>query len=612
MLLLCFILDLRTLAPSQLTELKQSLLQLSNLYAIAASGRQSDRIGLCYLHKNRVSGVDEVRIAYSPTSTNFNLRGFHRAVNDLPTDGFLPEALENHSASFCCQDMRFSSVLRDGVLYTWGGNDIIKKVIVISSCLPHNLDTSSEKTIMDAAENCISIEFVFLEPRHSHLCDLSASSNTFIQQITRLDNCSFQTYIPDVTDVQVLCGLVKRWLQDLKDGIGEPLHACFTFQGNHAGSMNKMFCNLVASFLEHVTFGRQLIDAFSVKKVGEQTIPCLSSFWSCMNLQQVSLPIDFNIIQRTNLGTLSEGALIGTAYIVAPTMCHEMEASSDGIAKTELNTSFFQGLCSALNKLDQGMICYSNCNISTLRETDLRCYYVLQPSDKGLMLLRRLAGLEEILPVPEVNHLVAYSVTKEIEDCIEALLLKINLADYNPILLERGFHQKLNLLINESLQFCTVSHESEEIESKQILIEHHTSEAGMQSNSDTDDLIMEEGEIHVAAREDGTSACATDDWELLVVDQVPKDCHPSKDIGEEGALWRSDKQLDGKTSRILERLEVPKQLKSKASSPINQSSHLGTTKAMIQFQPAQLMEQGSSLKQPMKPYFQRHKRKMRR
>ncbi|KAK6914421.1 hypothetical protein RJ641_021742, partial [Dillenia turbinata] len=414
MLLLCFILDLRTLPPSQLTGLKQ------------------------------------VSIAYSPTRTNFSLRDFHRAVNGLPTYGFLPEALENDSASFCCQDMKFSSVLNDGVLYTWGGNDIIKKVIVISPCLPHNLDSSSEKTIMDAAENCISIEFVFLEPQHSNLCDLSATGDTFIEQITRLDNCSFQTYIPDVTDVQVLCGLVKRWLQELKDGIGEPLRACFTFQSNPAGSMNQMFCNLVATVSEIpdefsacqscMCHGIPLDDAVCYKmnlhsclvtsndlgtsdglgnclKVGEQTIPCLPSFWSCLNLQQVSLPIDFNIIRRTNLGTLSESALIGTAYIVAPTMCHEMEASSDGIVKTDLNTSHrfcmtfsvntcllllpfsadrvcafpvFQGLCRALNKLGQGMICYSIFNTSTLRETAFRCYY-------------RLAGLEEILPSPEHN-----------------------------------------------------------------------------------------------------------------------------------------------------------------------------------------------------------------
>ena len=42
-------------------------------------------------------------------------------------------------------------------------------------------------------------------------------------------------------------------------------------------------------------------------KIGEQTMLFLPSFKSFMKLQQVSSPIDFNIIERTNLGSLSEG-----------------------------------------------------------------------------------------------------------------------------------------------------------------------------------------------------------------------------------------------------------------------------------------------------------------
>lgn len=42
-------------------------------------------------------------------------------------------------------------------------------------------------------------------------------------------------------------------------------------------------------------------------KIGEQTMLFLPSFKSSMKLHQVSSPIDFNVIQRTNLGSLSEG-----------------------------------------------------------------------------------------------------------------------------------------------------------------------------------------------------------------------------------------------------------------------------------------------------------------
>ena len=48
----------------------------------------------------------------------------------------------------------------------------------------------------------------------------------------------------------------------------------------------------------------------------------------------------------------------------------------------------FQGLCSALHAFDQGLVCSSNCNIETMKEASFYCYYILLPSDKGLMLIR--------------------------------------------------------------------------------------------------------------------------------------------------------------------------------------------------------------------------------
>lgn len=42
-------------------------------------------------------------------------------------------------------------------------------------------------------------------------------------------------------------------------------------------------------------------------KVGEQTVLFMPSFWCCLKLQQVSPPVDFKVIERTNLGSLSEG-----------------------------------------------------------------------------------------------------------------------------------------------------------------------------------------------------------------------------------------------------------------------------------------------------------------
>lgn len=53
-----------------------------------------------------------------------------------------------------------------------------------------------------------------------------------------------------------------------------------------------------------------------------------------------------------------------------------------------VKSAVFQVLCHVLNSLDQGLVCFSNCNVETMSETSFRCFYVLLPSDKGMMLLR--------------------------------------------------------------------------------------------------------------------------------------------------------------------------------------------------------------------------------
>ncbi|KAJ0051798.1 hypothetical protein Pint_01316 [Pistacia integerrima] len=368
MVMLCFVLDLRSLSPPLLADLKQLLLQLANFYAtspsLCQSNSLSDRIGLCYLFNNRVSSSDELKIAFRP-SGNFSLRDFHHAVNNLPINEFLPEIKD--SGSICCRDVKLSSVLSDQGLYCWGGKDVMRKVIVLSSCLPENVDSALKKTLMDAADKCVTVEFVLFEQKSGHLGDMQEHINGFLRCISDLDNCSFQTYLPDM---KVFRGMVKRWLQDLKDDMEEPLQARFVFKNNLFGSVNQITCNLCASV-------NQIIDGFSpcqtcrchgiqlgnivqdgIKdpscpvtghglgtfdviensvKVGENTILFMPSFQSSMKLQQVSSPIDFNIVEKTPLGSLDEGVIMGASYVVTPSACHEMETSSDEIDHSELN-----------------------------------------------------------------------------------------------------------------------------------------------------------------------------------------------------------------------------------------------------------------------------------
>ncbi|CAK8571832.1 unnamed protein product [Lathyrus sativus] len=88
-----------------------------------------------------------------------------------------------------------------------------------------------------------------------------------------------------------------------------------------------------------------------------------------------------------------------------------------------MNAQLFQGLSSVLHSMDQGLICSSNCDLETMTEAPYHCYYILQPSDKGPMHMRRLAGAEEVKQAPD-NRLINPLVNKDVENSVQACLLK--------------------------------------------------------------------------------------------------------------------------------------------------------------------------------------------
>ncbi|CAI9267362.1 unnamed protein product [Lactuca saligna] len=662
MVMLCFLLDLRTLSPPLLRDLKQSLLQLANFYAISSPrGHRSisksksllDKIGLCYVFKNRVSCSTEMKVAYRP-SGNFSLRDFHHAVNNLPHDAFLPE-LNNCIAVSCC-DVHLPSVLSDKILYSWGGDneDVGRKVIVISSCLLENLDSVINKTLMEAADKCISVDFILLEKVSTGVGALSESINNFIKNIRDLENCSFHNHLPDA---KVLCSLVKQWLQDLRDET-EQLQARLKFKRNILGSLNQICCNLFPSFTHIIDefepcqscrcHGYPLDDEHRNKmvkstccpvtgneldtldstvnslKAGEKTVLFMPSFHYYTKLQHVTTPIDFNIIDRTNLKSLSEGLIVGTPFVVVPSSSNEL----DDIDQTELNNKVFQGLCSALHFLDQGLVCSSRCNTDTMRETPFKCYYILLPSDNGVMLFRRLAGSEEVTPVPDVSQSFDSTEAKDIKDSIKASLLEIEVRDYNPILHERGFHQKLNVLVKESLHFGSLPTKSEEspheLKSTQgeSLSEHGSSKKTKGMIAFEEKTEMEISQMDLKSGQDKITARITEEWEQLIVNEIPNinssTCVSKPKLDQLASTpTESNKPLDEKTSRILERLEIPRKLKAKVSSPIITSSSspsdacMLTKKPLIPFGPTQTSDMGTNLSQPMRPNFQRVRRKYR-
>lgn len=78
-------------------------------------------------------------------------------------------------------------------------------------------------------------------------------------------------------DLRIFQSLVRRWLQDLKDDMKEPLLACFDFKENLIYSTNQITCNLYMT----VT---QMIDGFSSCQVYSvnQIIDCLSKTFTVM------------------------------------------------------------------------------------------------------------------------------------------------------------------------------------------------------------------------------------------------------------------------------------------------------------------------------------------
>ncbi|PPD82096.1 hypothetical protein GOBAR_DD20993 [Gossypium barbadense] len=605
---------------------KISLLQMANFYTISSNWRNKldslrDRIGLCYVIKNRISSSDELKVAYGPRG-DYSLRDFHHAVNSLPTDSFSPVINESGSISCYglalslsrCFDMKLASVLSDQVLYSWGGRDIVRKVIVLSSCLPETIDSALKETLTDAADKCVSVEFILLEQRSNHLSDIRANISTFSRCISDLDNCSFRCCLPEI---KVFHGLVKRWLQDLRDDMEEPLQAHFIFNSNLAEKtrIERPSCQVS----DHELGAFDVIQ--NSVKVGENAILFMPSFQSSVKLQQASSPVNFNIIDRTNLGSLSEGLIFGNPYFVTPSASPEIEAASDEMDQLELNAQVFKGLCSALHLMDQGLICSSNCNLETMREATFNCYYILQPSDNGPMLLRRLAGSEEVLPFSDVNRFVAHSVPKEIEISIQSSLSKLESRDYNPVLYDRGFHQKLNLLVKESLQFGCVAPKRNDATCEPNPTNPDSTEVNARPISSVGVMVVfdEMSQLDQTAEERKKQTSIAEEWERLVANEIPVKYSPTKPKSDQSVILLSSpdnsKQLDINTTRILERLELPRQLKSKQGSPGNNSNrildvaNMSMKKPLIPFQPNQAADQGVTSSQLIRPSFHRLKRK---
>ncbi|XP_006645426.1 uncharacterized protein LOC102713968 [Oryza brachyantha] len=658
MALLCFLLDLRNIPPPLLRLLNQCLLHLANLYAASSSSSSPhhlpDRLALSYIQPPAAaSSPPQLKVVYRP-GEKFNLRDFHHAVNSLPLDAFRPN---KHGSLYTTGDVSLTNLFSNRAIYSWATDDTSKKVIAL--CMSAQNTEALRRSLMDAAEQCITVEFVMLETGAIFIYDgVSENSNGFIDRICDLENCVVRRYSPET---QVLHGLVKRWLEELKDDKEERLQADFLFRVPIISTVNQISCSIYAS-------ANQIIDGFpscqicrchgrpidlvntdkakwmcpmtnrqltasdvtdTAVKIGEHTVLFLPDSEGSSNLRRPSSSISFDVIERTNLASLNEGLIMGTPHIVIPSS-NDVEVTPDECS--DQNTQLFYGLCETLFKLDQGLVCSSECNTETMKIGSLQCYYLLQPSDKGPMLLRRLAGSEEISPLPVVSQPCNFTGTKEVKNFIEASLSKIVLKDYNPLQHERGFHSRLNCLVKDSLKFGSIPPACgvKDIHHLYTFSEPQVSTfRGPEENKVLSPCREEAGDLHSfseppAASSRGpkekASPSITEEWEqLIVIDDDFTSVVTSRVAAaakpKSSKLPSPVKPLDEKTNRILERLEAPRAKKQRASTstgngngssnrtPPVSSLGAGTQikKPLLPFEP--------SASQPLRPTFNRLRRK---
>eukprot|EP01018_Ginkgo_biloba_P017929 Gb_40776 [translate_table: standard] len=498
MVLICFVLDLSSFQPSLLKDLKQCLLQLANLYAVRKAKCRTETcspnsIGLCCIQKNNASGSNELRIAYLPKE-NFNLRDFHHAVNSLSVDCLVPRSkafeFPQHHGQVSCLGALFTN--KEG-LYSWGPQSISRKVVMISSHFIESI-TSFRKMLLDAADHCVTVEFIQIEsdvPQHVQWGNftesmLSERIKEFTNSVSELENCMFHRV---QRDYWILCSLIKRWLQDITDELEEPLQVVILFKDNVVESTNKIFCNLFPSTMQiadkfrpcqtcrchgatidttkPIKFQRdgksvcpitgQELDTYDVAenglRIGSETILLLPSFKKIPKVEPLSMPVILNVIECINLASLSEGLFFGSSYVMLPSSNHEMDVTTEDGDQIETNHQIFSAFCQILNSMDRGLICTSTSDIESMCEATLPCFYLLQPSDSRAMLLRRIAAAEEFLPIPDAIEAVDTTISDELRGCIDSYLSKMEFRDYNPLNHERGCHMKLNWLVKESLQF---------------------------------------------------------------------------------------------------------------------------------------------------------------
>ncbi|CAM6129991.1 unnamed protein product [Calypogeia fissa] len=506
MVVLCFVVDISMLSCATLKAIKNCLLQFGNLCALQPSRPTGDtipenEIGLCYTAISELSGTYEVTVLLRPNGA-FDLRQFHHAVRTMPSS--LSGRAKPDGFEFSKQVSSIATLLEgEGGLFSWTSQDVLKKVVMISSRFLESV-TSFRQSLLEAADHFVTIEFIEIEqadrpngkvvdfkPDQVAEPGVQGMQHEFATVVSEFENCTHHR-VP--FDPWSLMRLLKLWHQEIVFGRDGPVEAVLLFPVGLFTTINKLFCSFQPAVMRLVDVfkpckictchGRATKSPLSAQpkskgaqaeicgvtgqklgahalndngiEVGSGIVLSMPSFKTPVVPPMGSFgqgnPIAFDVIKCVSLDTLSEGLLFGMPYIVSPSseVDQDVEAEEDNI---QVNEQIFAALLHDLRARDCGLLCTSTRNIESGEDTAFLCFYILLPGYNGSFAAKRLAGAEEMIVPPESSTpLKDVEVSDQIRSAVFSGLSKLGTETYNPLKNLRGCHLKLTTLVKESLQ----------------------------------------------------------------------------------------------------------------------------------------------------------------
>ncbi|XP_066305614.1 uncharacterized protein [Miscanthus floridulus] len=131
-------------------------------------------------------------VSSSPPLVFVQFTRFPHAVNNIPLDGF---RADQPGGSLPTGDVSLTNLFSNKAIYSWATDDVSKKMIAI--CMPAQNTEALRRSLMDAAEQCVAVDFIMLEAEATFMYGgASEYANSFVNRICDLENCVVRRYNP--------------------------------------------------------------------------------------------------------------------------------------------------------------------------------------------------------------------------------------------------------------------------------------------------------------------------------------------------------------------------------------------------------------------------------